>query len=139
MADGSSTSLQRPAGWLMAPGAGQPRPAVSPRRARPGRASVRCLTAARARRLNEERYCIPEVGGSDAHYLQAVGRSFTTFPGGTAADLRAAVLAGTTGAVGGRYPSLAELGPRAIARQSWRALWATPRQVARQIGRMKDA
>jgi predicted metal-dependent phosphoesterase TrpH len=89
------------------------------------------LTAARARRLNETRYHLPEVGGSDAHHLPAIGRAATTFPGRTAADLRAAILAGTTGSRCGRYPSLAEIGgPRAVARQTWRALWATPRQVA---------
>lgn len=88
------------------------------------------LTAARARRLNAERYGLPEVGGSDAHYLPVVGCSVTTFPGSSAAELRAAILAGTTGSIGGRHPSLAAIGPSAIARQSWRALWATPRQVA---------
>jgi predicted metal-dependent phosphoesterase TrpH len=36
------------------------------------------------------------VGGSDAHVAQAVGSVHTVFPGDTAADLRAAVLAGTT-------------------------------------------
>jgi predicted metal-dependent phosphoesterase TrpH len=36
------------------------------------------------------------VGGSDAHVAQAVGGVHTLFPGETAADLRAALLAGTT-------------------------------------------
>jgi predicted metal-dependent phosphoesterase TrpH len=91
------------------------------------------LTAAKARALNEERYRIPEVGGSDAHYLPVVGCSYTTFAGRSADDLRTAILERSTGAVGGRHPSLAEIGARAIARQSWRALWATPRQVAAQL------
>ncbi len=88
------------------------------------------LTAERAHRLNETRYRLAEVGGSDAHYLPVVGCSYTTFPGQTAAELKAAIIAGTTGARLGRHPSLRELGPRAVALQSWRALWATPRQVA---------
>jgi predicted metal-dependent phosphoesterase TrpH len=87
------------------------------------------LTAARARRLNEERYRLPEVGGSDAHYLPAIACSYTTFAGATAADLRVAITNGVTGAVRGRHPSLRAIGATAIARQSWRALWATPRQV----------
>jgi predicted metal-dependent phosphoesterase TrpH len=87
------------------------------------------VTSARARRLNDAFYRIPEVGGSDAHYLPAIGCTHTTFDGRTSADLRAAVVAGASGAVGGRYPSLRAIGPSAIALQSWRALWATPRQV----------
>lgn len=90
------------------------------------------LTAARARRLNGERYGLAEAGGSDAHYLPAVGCSFTSFTGRTAADLRAAILAGATASIPGRHPSLAQIGPRAIARQSWRALWATPRHAVAQ-------
>ncbi len=35
------------------------------------------LTAARARRLNGERYRLAEAGGSDAHYLPAIGCSYT--------------------------------------------------------------
>ena len=88
------------------------------------------VTAARARQLNEGRYHLPQVGGSDAHHLPVVGRSYTTFPGRTAADLRAAIAEGATGGVTGVHPSLREIGARALARQGWRALWATPRQVA---------
>ncbi len=87
------------------------------------------LTGARARELNEDRYRLAETGGSDAHFLPAVGRAYTTFAGRTAADLRAALMARATGSVLGRGPSLAEIGPRSIIRQSWRALWATPREV----------
>ncbi|MBI2760406.1 MAG: PHP domain-containing protein [Chloroflexi bacterium] len=87
------------------------------------------VTSARARRLNEAVYHISEVGGSDAHYLPAIGCTHTTFDGRTAAELRSAIVAGATGAVAGRYPSLRSIGPSAIVLQSWRALWATPRQV----------
>ena len=39
---------------------------------------------------------LARVGNSDAHALMAVGSGWTTFPGRTAADLRAAIAAGTT-------------------------------------------
>jgi predicted metal-dependent phosphoesterase TrpH len=47
-----------------------------------------------ARRLGRARAAA--VGGSDAHVAQAVGSVHTVFLGETAADLRAALLAGTT-------------------------------------------
>jgi len=49
----------------------------------------------------------PEVGGSDAHFVSAVGRAFTLFPGRTAADLLRAITDGTTCAGGGVYGPLA--------------------------------
>jgi hypothetical protein len=39
---------------------------------------------------------LSKVGNSDAHSLDAIGVGWTTFPGRTAADLRAAIAAGTT-------------------------------------------
>jgi len=87
------------------------------------------FTNGRAQRLNLERWKITEVGSSDAHYLPAIGCTATEFPGRTAADLRAAILAGTVRTLPGRYPSLSEIGPRAVMLQSWRALWATPRHA----------
>jgi predicted metal-dependent phosphoesterase TrpH len=44
-----------------------------------------------------------EVGSSDAHILDAVGRAFTEFPGRSAADLRQAVESGGTEAGRSRY------------------------------------
>ena len=87
------------------------------------------VTAARARALNELRYGLPEVGGSDAHFLPAVGYGRTLFPGRTAAELRAAILAGTTTTTLAAYPGLRAIGARALAQQCWRALWATPKRV----------
>jgi hypothetical protein len=55
-----------------------------------------CLHVAnlRARRFNR-RYCrLPEVGGSDAHILAAIGKSHTLFPGQTGAELRRALEGG---------------------------------------------
>ncbi len=44
-----------------------------------------------------------ELGGSDAHILDAVGRAFTEFPGRTPAALRAAIRKGKTAAGRRRY------------------------------------
>jgi len=43
-----------------------------------------------------ERHGLSAVGNSDAHALDAIGTGWTTFPGRTAGDLRAAIAAGTT-------------------------------------------
>lgn len=45
----------------------------------------------------------PEVGGSDSHFLSAIARAATMFPGKTAADLFNALREGTTRAVGAVY------------------------------------
>jgi predicted metal-dependent phosphoesterase TrpH len=47
-----------------------------------------------------------EVGGSDAHILDAVGRAYTEFPGKTPKALRAAIEAGITVAGRQRYRAL---------------------------------
>ncbi len=47
---------------------------------------------------------LPMVGGSDAHTLGAIGTGQTHFPGRTAADLRASIVAGTTRAAGTAWP-----------------------------------
>lgn len=84
------------------------------------------VVAARARRLNARAYHLPVTGGSDAHFLPMVGSGRTLFAGTSAADLRAALVAGETRARLYPHPTLREIGARAIAQQSWRALWATP-------------
>lgn len=45
----------------------------------------------------------PELGSSDAHILDAIGRAFTEFPGRTAEDLRLAIETGETAAGRLRY------------------------------------
>ena len=71
---------------------------------------------ARRRRVSWAR---AETGGSDAHILDAVGTAVTLFPGRGAADLRAAILAGTT-AAGRRPAGLARV--RTLARSLRRRL-----------------
>jgi len=85
--------------------------------------------AKKAQRLNRERYHLAEVGSSDAHFAEAVGASYTTFDGSTAGDLRRAILARTTVATVGPYPSLRQIGLRRVARQQWRGIMATPRKM----------
>lgn len=83
----------------------------------------------KARRLNEERYHLAEVGGSDAHFLAVVGSAYTVFEGWGAEDLRRAVLARTTQGVDGHQPSLMEIGLGQVARQQVRGILVTPRKM----------
>ncbi len=87
-----------------------------------GRVSMR-----KASSLNGARYHLADIGGSDAHFLQAIGSAYTEFEGVTAADLRRAIEARATRAVAGRYPRLSDLGWRNIAVQQWKGILATPR------------
>ncbi|MDQ2674249.1 MAG: PHP domain-containing protein [Chloroflexota bacterium] len=64
----------------------------------------RTRSAARLR-LNERELGLPGVGNSDAHVLEGIGTGFTTFAGHTAADYRAAVLAGEVTAEGAHWSS----------------------------------
>lgn len=56
-----------------------------------------------ARRYNRAHGRLPEIGNSDAHILEAIGKSYTRFPGTTAADLRRAIEDGTYTAHGTFY------------------------------------
>ncbi len=85
------------------------------------------MSVKKAIRLNRERYHLAEVGGSDAHFLPAVGSAYTLFPGSTAEELRRAIMERRTTAATGHHPGLLEIGPRQIARQAWRGLTVTPR------------
>jgi hypothetical protein len=50
------------------------------------------ISEVKVRRLNRERYNLPEVGNSDSHHLEGVGTAYTEFEGRTAADYRRALL-----------------------------------------------
>lgn len=56
--------------------------------------------------INRRRGALPEVGGSDAHYLPTIGQTFTLFPGHTAADFRCALETGRVQAGGQVYSVL---------------------------------
>lgn len=91
------------------------------------------VTRERAIALNRMRLHAAEVGGSDAHFIQAVGTSYTEFPGTSGAELRAAIEArATAGVCGPNYPNLADIGYGRIVYQQLRSWTVTPRRV---IGR----
>lgn len=78
--------------------------------------------------LNERELGLPGVGNSDAHVLEGVGSGFTTFPGHTADDYRAAVLAGDVTAEGAHWSSVHNLDVyRRQLRAKLRHLWETVR------------
>ncbi len=83
----------------------------------------------KAAALNRERYHLAEIGGSDAHFLKAVGSAYTEFPGHSADDLRCSILERTCRSVNGRHPSMLEIGPLQVLRQTWRGLLVTPRTL----------
>jgi hypothetical protein len=47
---------------------------------------------------------VAAVGNSDSHRMETIGQGYSTFPGSTAAELRAAVLARQTASHGRSYP-----------------------------------
>lgn len=53
---------------------------------------------------------LAHIGNSDAHALEAVGSCWTTFPGRSAADLRAAIAAGTTEHGGSFHDATGQVG-----------------------------
>lgn len=83
----------------------------------------------KAAALNRERYRLAEVGGSDAHFLKAIGSAYTEFPGRSAEELRRSILERTCRGVNGRHPTLLEIGPLQVLRQTWRGLMVTPRTM----------
>lgn len=60
-------------------------------------------------RFAEEQH-LAHIGNSDAHALEAVGSGWTTFPGRSAADLRAAIAAGTTEHGGSFHDATGQVG-----------------------------
>ncbi len=87
------------------------------------------LGASKARRLNQDEFCLAEAGGSDAHFLSVIGTAHTDFAGRSAGDLRGAIAARTTRGVAGRHPSLGEIGYARVVRQTYRGIMATPRAM----------
>ena len=51
----------------------------------------------------QQRLDLPQVGGSDAHILEGIGKAHTVFPGKTANDVREAIRHKTTVACGGYF------------------------------------
>jgi hypothetical protein len=65
--------------------------------------------------LNRRHRALPEVGGSDAHYLPTVGQTCTLFRGKTADDFRHALTAGQVQAAGRVYSPLTLVRVAALA------------------------
>jgi predicted metal-dependent phosphoesterase TrpH len=84
----------------------------------------------KVRRLNRERYNLPEVGNSDSHHLEGVGTGYTVFPGSTAAEYRAALSEHSTEPAGMPW----DLGTHAlVTRRKLSALRGNLRQGPRHI------
>ena len=86
------------------------------------------------RERNEQRWRLPETGGSDAHFAVHVGAAVTSYAGVGAAALRAALSKGETRAETREHPSLLSVGPRLLL-QPARGISATPRALARRLAR----
>ena len=65
----------------------------------------------------KNRYGLAETGGSDAHFLEAVGSAVTAFPGRSAEDLRRSLLERITQARNGLRVRYSDIGFRQIFRQ----------------------
>ncbi|MES2210686.1 MAG: PHP-associated domain-containing protein [Chloroflexota bacterium] len=57
-----------------------------------------------------DEFGLAKIGNSDAHALEAIGSGYTTFPGRTGTDLRAAIEARTTHQHGSFHGTTAQLG-----------------------------
>jgi predicted metal-dependent phosphoesterase TrpH len=88
--------------------------------------------ANRQARARRHLWARAETGGSDAHILDAVGVVQTRFPGATAADLRAAILSGTSRAVRARPAAL--VSARTLGRSILRRLNG---DAARELARRR--
>lgn len=79
-----------------------------------------------------QRWRLAETGGSDAHFIEALGCAYTTFPGRSPEDLRLAIQSRTTQGILVHRTPLRRIGVRRLALQQVRGLAVTPRKV---IGR----
>ena len=84
----------------------------------------------RAAFLNTTVLPVAETGSSDAHHAQLVGTAWTEFPGGSAADLRSAIIERTTRPDGRHWTLREHLD--GVARQQWRSMVRDPMKRARR-------
>ncbi|MCS6801233.1 MAG: PHP-associated domain-containing protein [Chloroflexota bacterium] len=97
------------------------------------------VTRLKVAQLNRTRYGLAETGGSDAHFLPAIGAAYTTFPGRTAEDFRRALLARATAGV--EHPGKPERIPvRDLIRQQGRSLvWLPAKRFRRRLAERRAA
>ena len=81
------------------------------------------------RQFNSSGWHLPEIGSSDAHFLEHVGSTASSFEGNTAGHLLQAIRDSKTASVESVY---ARISLRRLLAQQFRGLSATPRKV---IGR----
>jgi predicted metal-dependent phosphoesterase TrpH len=94
----------------------------------PANASVR----GHVRALNDQWRLAP-IGGSDAHFWQHIGAAYTYFPGSTAADLRAAILARATRDGGQEQPPQHLPVGAYVLQCGWSWFVDPPRKIARMV------
>jgi predicted metal-dependent phosphoesterase TrpH len=99
----------------------------------PANASAR----AQVRHLNEQWRLAP-TGGSDAHFWQHIGAAYTYFPGTSAEDLRAAILARTTRDGGQERPPEHLPAGAYVLQCGWSWFVDPPRKIARMV-RQREA
>ena len=91
------------------------------------------LTGNRPRVRNREAYGLAETGGSDAHFLEAVGSGITVFEAASGVQpgeaLRSAILGRRTWADVRPHPTLRQIGVRRLLMQQVIGLSVTPRKV----------
>ncbi|MSQ14432.1 MAG: hypothetical protein EXR50_01010, partial [Dehalococcoidia bacterium] len=89
------------------------------------------ISEAKVRKLNHEQFHLPEIGSSDAHFVQTIGTGVTIFQGSSAEDLKDSITSGTTIATGS-YVGLNEIGWGNLIRQQFKSLILTPTRRIRQ-------
>lgn len=82
------------------------------------------VRASRAAWLNAHALHVAETGSSDAHHANLVGSAWTEFEGGTARDLRDAIVARMTAAAGRRWTLREHLD--GAVEQQWRSMLRDP-------------
>jgi predicted metal-dependent phosphoesterase TrpH len=97
------------------------------------------VTRLKVTRLNRRRYGLAETGGSDAHFLSAIGSAYTTFPGATAEELRRSLVARSTAGV--QRPGRPEPVPvRDLLRQQGRSLvWLPAKRFRNRLAERRSA
>lgn len=91
------------------------------------------ITQRLARELNRGSFGLAEVGGSDAHFIEAVGTGFTRFPGSTPEALKKAILEGTTVAGLASPRQRPRINPSLPAKQLLRSLVIQPTRLAMRV------
>lgn len=88
------------------------------------------IAEAKVRRLNRERYQLPEVGNSDSHHLEGVGTAYTVFDGTSVADYRRSLAEHATRPEGAYWDLATHV---EVARRKFRSFRGNVRQGPRHM------